>query len=1303
MSGGYGFGWGLTPWGGFLLPLAPNPDEDGGPPDCNDIFCFFDDPTSMAEILTDLRVSTIDGGGQFFENLTTNDLEIYSGGGVITSANAVLQVAVTVPQTWTMQAIAMFPSLPSDFTDVVHSHVYVGASDAAGPSAGVFLSSAGVAYSATINHSGGNLVLNGPFQVIPGTAGLIQEGISYTIRIAAAASTSSVYIFITETSILGITGHQLIGIVPAIQPGDLSSSATDRAVISVRGTASHGSTVLLDQLCMCNGLAIPNLPPRADAGRDQAIRMCTVGTLDGTASFDPEGVTLAYSWRVVDAPISSVFSFEGADGFTIPELTPTGFTSKFYSAELGSESITDPISVGDVLVVGGGYYSITTTGVDGTGFYAQITAQLLPDNLVNVSYKLLRQRALSGATTAHPTFFPDQPGIFRFDLVVSDGQYVSEPSVVIVNVLESQVPKGCTPDLSFLWQYLSDFWRLVEDRERIQVLWESMAQVTAAELLTLWQVDYSKSLRDVPRAFQRRWLHYDLKLAEPLPELSTVRPIFNGVYSSSIVLAGVSGISGTTLQVVSVVHPTKSIVFTLPNPYTATALASILRVKLQGIDSRYEVAVVMMPGGTAQQVRIYAPFPFTIGAGTTVPVFTATTRNTYPSGTDGLRITSRTYKVDGTLEGLGIVEGDVIVIEGEGYRISRLLDDATDDFRFQRVVVQSDLPLLPGKNWSIPGHVTSRLLNFYNGLVSQEDHVFLEVINTSTGSTTLVDVAAAGAVSTEPGKLALYLVPSVHDALAQEGFLVYLAYVVRRRHLPIGELVTDIPCLQEMIKETADSAVLRRNVDYFIEEFRGQNSLRFASGAAGDPGDVWEGEVPPDRMWAEVTYLDNRPTIEANFGIPAELTLDQLAEIGTDVDYLSAVRGLWFTLINGPTMFNMRAGTQILLGLPFAEEAGVIEEIRPDFSPTQGRILVRDSGDSAIVRSYSYPSALDLDINPATSKEYAVGDTVRQFAPLVSGADVIDYVKDPRWFQGILNQGIFFEVEKFHKFMVRVDSAAFSLSSLLFVRSFILRVKPTYTLPLFVVREKVGDTEVSVSDELSMKGRLLLNEGACFPNFGVAQIFDDYRAAGGGIRNQYDTDGSDLTAPPTYPTPDANITWGFDKLYLCPEDAISISWCIDHAGGAVQYDQGFRFDDANQPSHHFADSTVTSIGAPPGGYVLPTTSSVSVTGTIEDVRVVITGTLGTDPGDYELFILDNSSEVASIPLTVGTTGFIGTFTVSVAVVSGHTLEVGIRPASGVSSRAPNWSTISITLKQEGIAFGFDSGLPAGTYCFTNAG
>ena len=1294
MSGGWGTGWGLTPWGGFLLPANTTPPTPPTPPAGFDIFCFFNDPMSMGSILTDPSVSTEDAGGQFSIDSLTNALVAMSGGTPPPTDDALLVISSAVPPTWTLQVVATFATLPIDFTNLTGSHIYLGAADDAGLAAGVFVSKAGIAYSGAIALNGsGDLVLGGPFQVIPGTAGLLVEGVSYTFRLAVDSVTSTAYVFATETDVLPYVGHQLIAILPGIPTGAL---VLDSTTVSVRGTDSRPAAAVFDQICLGSDLVMPNLPPRADAGRDQALRMCTIGMLDGTASFDPEGGALTYSWRITDAPVTSSFAFEGVDGFTLPLPSPTGFTNKFHSAMLGSEHLDDPVLAGDVLLVGGSSYSVAATGTDGGGFFVQITTPALVDSLSNTKYKLLRQRALSNPTSATPTFFPDVPGIYKFDLVVFDGQYLSSPATVIANVLESQVPKGCVPDLGFVWQYLSDFWKLVEDRERIQVMWEGMAQVAAAELLSLWQVDYSKSLRDIQRTFQRRWLHYDLRLPEPLPELTSVRSIFSGV-SATVPVAGASGVTSTQVEFTSPVHAPVVIKFQLNDPYTATMLRDVLQVKLRGVDPRYTVSIITVPGGTQLKVRVYAPFLFTVGAHTTTSTFQVGAMNSFPAGTAGQRLLTRTYRVEGSLEGLGLVEGDVLVLGGVGYLISRVVDDPTDDYRFQRLVVTSDLPLDPGSAWAIPGHVTSRLLDFYNGLLVAGDRAVFEVTS-AAGSTDFIDLQVSAAVEQEVTKLAIALGPTAHTALVSEGTTFQLAYVLRRTRLPVGELVTDIPCLQEHVKETDDGNVLRRNVDYFLESFRGQNSIRFVSGLSGDPGDVWQGEAPPDRLWAEVTYIDNRPAIEANFGIPAEFTLDQLSSLDTDLDYLSAVRGLWYSFINGPTMFNLRVGSQILLGLPFAEEAGSIEEIRTDFSLTQGRILVRDSANQALVRSYSFPRSLSLETNPSTGAQYAVGDTVAQFAPLVQGAEVIDYVKDPAWFQGILNQGVFFEVEKFHKFMVRVDSAAFSLSSLLFVRSFILRVKPTYTYPLFVVRAKVGDTEVSVSDTIKYSGRLILNAGACAPNFGAAQIFDDYRPAFGGVRNQFDANSNPADAAPTYPTPDSSITWGFDKLYLCPEDEVSISWCVDHAGGVVPFDGGFVFDVGNTPAHHFSDTGITAIPAGPGGFTFPGSSTVGVTGTIVSARVVVSGTLGPDPGNYVLVVVVNGVDSALVPVTITSSGVIATLTMSLAVVATDVITLRIRPASG-GARSPVWSYVSVVLSQTPVAFQFDNGLPASDYCF----
>jgi hypothetical protein len=245
----------------------------------------------------------------------------------------------------------------------------------------------------------------------------------------------------------------------------------------------------------------------------------------------------------------------------------------------------------------------------------------------------------------------------------------------------------------------------------------------------------------------------------------------------------------------------------------------------------------------------------------------------------------------------------------------------------------------------------------------------------------------------------------------------------------------------------------------------------------------------------------------------------------------------------------------------------------------------------------------------------------------------------------------------------------------------------------------VGDTEVSVSDEVVMSGRLILNAGACFPNFGAATMFDQYRPAGGGVRNQFDSDPNPNNPPPTFPVPDSTITWGYDKLYVCPEDEIVISWCVAHAGGVVQFDEGFSFDSSNSSSHHFSDTGITTVPAGPTGFTLPGTSPVTLTGNLEALTLVVSGTLGSDPGNYEIVVEVNGSDTDVIPVTITPSGIIANFTLSTAVTSGDTVNARIRPATG-GARHPVWSYLAITINQDEIAFAYDTGLPAGSYCFS---
>ena len=1305
MSGGWGAGWGLSPWGGFLLPGGSSPPT---PPTGWDIFLFWDVPDSMGSILTDPNVSS--GGGSVEIDLY-NDLCLSSGGDVVPPTTAWVFIDYPVPSTWTFQATATASVLPPDFSDLAHSHVYFGAADQTGLAAGLFVSQAGIAYAGSIAWDvDGNLELAGPFQVIPGTAGMITPGVQYTYRLAADSVTESVYVFVTESSLLEgpypVSSQHLIAILPSIP----SDGGFDGFRLSVCGTAARPSHVCFDMLGMATYLYMPDMPPRADAGRDQSLRMCNVGMLDGSASVDPEGGNITYSWRLIDAPVSSSFAFEGADGFTVPLPVPTGYADRLYSSQLGSEALLDPFVVGDVLLVAGVVHSVLEFGLDGNGYFARVASNSFTDSLAETTFKVLRQRFLANPLDVKPTFYADIPGIYKFDLVVFDGSLLSDPpSVTIVNVLESQVPKGCIPDLGFVWDYLSDFWKLVEDRERIQVVWESLAQVAAAELMTLWQIDYSKSLRDIQRTFQRRWLHYDLKLPEPLPDLTTITRKYGGVLSVVIPPLGMPGVDGTTLVIESPVHRDLQIPFQLAVMYTAAMLQQMLQVKLQGIDSRYSVVILTPRAGGASHLLIVAPFRFSIGAASTVPFFATGAKNSRASGVAGVRLTSKVYRVERSLVGLDIQEGDLLLVGVEGYKISRVVDDATDPLLYQRLVLQDELPIVPGAAWSIPSYVTSRLLNFYDGFISSGDPVVLEVTDSAQPGVVLLELPAAGACASEVTKLGVD-VTSVDQYLSIPTASAQLAYVVRKTHVPVGGLVTDIPCLQEHIRAADDGAVLRRNIDFFLEQYRGQNSVRFSSGNPGDAGDVWEGASPPDRMWAEVTYFDNRPAIEANFGLPAEFTLDQLAELGTDLDYLSAVRGLWYSYLNGPTMHNLRVGSQILLGLPFAEEAGVIEEIRTDFSAARGRLLLRDSANTALVRSYYYPGQLELEVNPSTGRAYAVGDSVRQFAPLVQGVEVIDYVKNPRWFEGILHQGVFFEVEKFHRFMARVDgdvlgvSSTATLTALLFVRTFILRVKPTYTFPMFVVRHVIdkdaGNTTVDTSDDVLMHGRLVLNDGSCFNEWNYATMIDDWRAAGGRVRNQLDSNANPDDADPTFPTADVPVAWGLDKNYLCPEDYITASWLLAHAGGVIQLDTGYSIDASTSSAFRFETTDLFSV--PTGaGFTFPGSYTAWLTDDLLTARVVIQGSLDPgDAGDYNLIVWLNGVD-QPIPITVPVEGMVADIDLvaiigSYEVAAGDVVTFSLASASA-GTKTPSWVYVSVVLLQSEMAFQLDTGLPAGTY------
>jgi hypothetical protein len=1300
-SGGYGSGpYGVVPYGGTTVATST----------AFDIFCFAD--VSMLSVLTDPNVTTEGDGGHFHPNPISAELDLLAGGTEPLDDGRVI-ITANIPDVFTVEWVLNFAALPNDFTDIVHQHVYAGVSDAAGAVLGLLFSKVGVAYTGSVSFPVDPtdglpaMQLDCTLQVLPGSSSYISENEYYVVRTAADYNLGIVYLYMTRLLDLPVTGHQLRAVLPVIPFYSAAHSPTDESLISVRGTLLHPVQVSVNTWCAATSLIIPNLIPVADAGMDQAVRSCSIVMLDGGASFDPEGASLAYSWRFIEGPDTSSFVVVGHDGFTTPLPAPTGYTDKFHSSELADVDALDPILIGtdgDVLLARGLAYTLVGKGIDGDGFYVQTAAEVIPDDYASDPFKVLRQRGLKDFDTVHPTFFPDKPGFYKFDLTVNDGALYGGPSIVLVNVVESVLPRGCTPDLSFIFEHLSDFWGLVEDKDRISTFWSALAQVASTEMFTLWQLEYSKSLRDIQRYFNRRWLHYDLLLPEPLPELTSLRVMYGGVQSAPISTAG-ANLHGLQVVVVSeVMAAPVTLVITAPNPVTPTALATELQWLLQeyaGVD--FTTHVVEDRLAALELVRIDAPVPFSIGPLTTLP-FTVGDENRHPSGSSGAGAGVNGYKVDRSLEGLGIVEDDLLSVNGVSYRIASVQDNPTDEFPFQRLVLKEFLPENVSTTWAIGSWVRSEFLDFYGGLVALGDYVDFEVStvltvdSTTTGLKNLVEGRVLGANAA----LSNYVAVDAWDvgvyAAQPEAYTTYLARAIRRSYAPVDELVADIPTLQQLIVMEDDEATLRRNVDYFIEDVRGRKAVRFVAGAGADP-DVWEGARPPYRLWAEYTYLDNRPLIEANFGAAIGFSLDQLDELPGNVDYLSAVRGLWYSFYNGPTVANMRIGAQILLGLPFAEEDSYIEEIRTDFSPKYGRILLRDKVNAQIIRSYSFPSVLLMETNPATGARYVAGDFVQQFASLVEGVEILDYVKDPLWFQGYLNQGVFYEVEKYYRFAVRVDSAAFNLNALLFVKNFVNRAKPQYTYPLVIVRYQVKETEVSTTDQRSSSIKLSLYDSPNSALLGSSFLLDEPRSAYGGVRNRLDV-GPDPTHFPAFGVPEVP-TWGLDRnYYLVPtEEMLIITEATYAAPFTPTLDSIFILDQDAGTALRYEDVAPGIIPAGPVGFALtPVLLGVlPADGSLASIRFIALGDPGADPTDYEVVVSIDGVDVATQAFTAGVNTEV-VVTPAGSGSAGDTVGVRVRLASAGGARSPNWSKVMAYVRVDEGAWALDDILDAGVYC-----
>lgn len=1053
---------------------------------------------------------------------------------------------LAVPQKFSFQFSVRPDSLPPNLKELDKSLLFIAVFDSADNAGGIVLSQEGLA----VVSAAGNAVMP-----IPGSQGVFPESSApYTVRMVVDGVQNLMDLYITKDSDLPTLGHHLQ--YTCVAPNSPDSSI-DSVRVELIGQPHKPVSLRLRSLRVSSTMMVPNKRPIADTGADQTSSIGQVVQLDGTNSYDPEGEEVSFLWSVIGAPKGSDYRTEG----TGASATGSGYTDVLNDTTSPWTLAKSPdLQPGDVLVIDGiqavvattdWTYNAVTKKYDRGGTFDPTKLKAVNPTIpvgTSLSWTVLHQSIFFfDRTLPKPAWVPDVPGLYTLQLVTNDGALDSVQATGLVNVADHNVPLGFVPDLAFLWNYLSDFWGLVDGREALETVWGGLAQATTAILMTAWQVDYGKSLRDIQRVFQRRWLSYETTVLEPaIDREDQIIRILRGPILGNVNLSGGANVSGKTLLLARN-GTDHTVTFSGADPVSAIDIARQIN---QALGTRYvpsPTATLVTSVGTFLSLTdadlLVADKDGTANAALGLSI-TADTQNDL-QGTDGQipgPTTDRQFDVSDLVDMTVVERNDILAFNGAGHRIKR-------DAGVQSLELLDSVGTVDPGAWIVSSTVVVPNTDFSETLVSPGDIAYFDIQKTGEDATTEVACRVTGASNSVLG----FDPAPILEVLAgrpRVGFEITYLRVKRCSKISVDDLVLRVPRLQEILLDPPEVLVMNR--DYSVGKIGTVNAISF------EPEVFSLTQPPPDKLWAEVTYLDNRPTVEANFGASVGLPLDYFEEQTSNSDYLSAVQGMWYSFFHGPTLLNVRLGVQILLGLPFSETRGVIKQIDSTFNATYMRVLVTDYDDRDVVRSYFVPrntvwesdGESMLAVNSATGTEYAVGDTVEQFRPLSKGVELLDWISSPTWWLGYNQQGVFHELKKFFRFLVRADVDVFPITNLLFAAGFLHEIRPGYSYPKMVALKRLEPEEIDVVDSLTFHGNLHMFDDPICPT-DASYRWDDTDESG---NLNWAWDAGEPGGPPA----DAKFHW--DMRRLCPPSYLSAHLYGTHAGGVFPWDWLWAWD-----------------------------------------------------------------------------------------------------------------------------------------------
>jgi len=820
--------------------------------------------------------------------------------------------------------------------------------------------------------------------------------------------------------------------------------------------------------------------PVANAGPDQVSVLGRVAGFDGTDSFDPDVTGLDYQWRLVRAPAGSEFLYEGTGTVGATELT-------LHSVGIGAAAPGGAVAVGDVVVLEGAEYDVMDSAADDV-----VLDRPLPAGFAG-PFIAVRQAAVVGADSRYFAFVPDLVGLYVSRLlVVDDDGLMSEPDLAAVNILGSSVPMRVPLDMGFLWDYLSDFWRSVANTDWIAHAWMAMARIVAAHLQDIWNIDFDKSLYTTQNVVMRRWLDYHPRLdasasdapvfhARRAPAIGQVRYTKADLDNVGLVLV-LPDVFTLTVEteagsmVVTATAPSGTLLRDVPSHLNADLEAQgldYLRFNLQETDPE-------VPGVFDARFRMVCrseSYSFSVVDDATFYLVAA--ENGFQGATADVltnrvvRLTDFVLDLDDTIQ-----VGDILNLGSRSFAVKAKgrVRDALTYFAYDTLEVGMDIPdALVGNSvwWCIPPFWESQITDWHLEGCTPGDLLYLartSVADPMTTDEVQVDVYGAGTRR----------VGAMHSSLYWPAYAYAPSYVRRYFYLKVEPEVLGVPQLQE--EPDTPSWVMQEYLHFVVDERRDGRYL--VLDFRDEPADEMQAAALvrsranltflPDYLWAEVSHIDNRSTVEANFGRMVNAFVADFSY--ADANYLTIVTGLWLVYSRGPTPGTIERACAVMLGYPYAEARGTVLDVAEGFLPGRTYMLVRDLDRSSVIRSYVYPTGDGLAVNPATGAAYAIGDTVEQFAILVQTQIYYDHVDDPEWWTGMRGLGLFAEPEKLHRFGVVLDSRHVHMEVVSQVIDFVLDFKKSHTYPLFQLLSKLEDT-IRITDEVSLMVTLELRDG----------------------------------------------------------------------------------------------------------------------------------------------------------------------------------------------------------------------------------